>query len=97
MCKPDIFPPNLPSFKKVKKDYQENVVKRPEHYIGTEGLEVEQILEQFMPFYEDGYIAHRVSSAIEYLLRAPRKNGMEDIKKARYNLDQLLRYAEKED
>lgn len=69
-------------------------VKKPEHYIGIDGLEVEEVLRNFIPKYTDGYAAHRVSSAVEYLLRSPGKNGLEDIKKARQNLDQLIAYEE---
>lgn len=65
-------------------------VNRPEHYIGAEGLEVETILRQFIPFYQNAYIGHRIGSAVEYILRAPRKNGLEDLRKARRNLDQAI-------
>lgn len=66
----------------------------PNHYIGENGLEVEEILQQFIGRYEDSYVAHRVASAIEYLLRAPLKNGNEDIRKAGKNIEQILNYTE---
>lgn len=72
-----------------------NMINKPRHYIGDNGLEVEQILAEFLPRHEDGYISHRVGSAIEYLLRAPYKNGLEDIYKASENLEQIKRYAER--
>lgn len=72
-----------------------STVDGPNHYIGEDGLEVEEILQQFIVRYKDAYVAHRVASAIEYLLRAPLKNGNEDIHKARKNLDQVLEYVEK--
>lgn len=71
-----------------------DMVSKPTHYIGSNGLEVEDILQQFIPRHEDSYVAHRVASAIEYLLRAPLKNGKQDIEKARKNLDQALQYME---
>ena len=71
-----------------------STVDSPNHYIGEEGLEVEDILQQFIVRYEDSYIAHRVASAIEYLLRAPLKNGNEDIRKAGKNIEQILNYIE---
>lgn len=71
-----------------------STINKPSHYVGNDGLEVEVVLRQFIPRYQDGYIAHRVSSAIEYLLRAPYKNGLEDIQKASENLEQIKRYAE---
>ena len=72
-------------------------IDKPSHYIGDLGLEVETVLMNFIPRYDDAYIAHRVSSAIEYLLRSPYKNGLEDIKKAHFNLGQAIKYAELKD
>lgn len=66
---------------------------KPNHYLGMdEKTQVEDVLRNFIPFYTDSYVAHRVASAVEYLLRAPRKNRVEDIKKARENLNQILEY-----
>ncbi len=83
----------------VAKDYganqrDNNEVDKPKHYIGENGLEVEEVLRNFIPRYKDTYIAHRVASAIEYLLRSPLKNGNQDIEKAAYNLQQALTYIE---
>lgn len=69
-------------------------INKPKHYIGINGLEVETVLHNFIPKYKDGYTAHRVSSAIEYLLRSPEKNQLEDIKKAKQNLEQVIAYVE---
>lgn len=67
-----------------------DAVKQPSHYIGEYGLEVEEVLRNFLPRYENAYVAHRIGSAIEYLLRAPLKNGKQDLEKARYNIKQAL-------
>lgn len=69
-------------------------VNKPNHYIGIHGLEVEEVNRNFLPRYEDGYTSHRVGSALEYLLRAPLKNGLEDIKKAKQNLEQIIEHEE---
>ena len=71
-----------------------DIINKPKHYIGINGLEVETVLQNFIPKYKDGYVAHRASSAIEYLLRSPEKNGLEDIKKAKQNLEQIIEYEE---
>jgi len=71
-----------------------DVVNKPSHYIGINGLEMEEVLENFLPRFEDGYVSHRVGSATEYLLRSPLKNGIEDIKKAKRNLEQVIAYEE---
>ena len=69
-----------------------DIISKPSHYIGINGLEVEQILAEFLPRFTDGYEAHRVGSAIEYLLRSPLKNGDQDIEKAGQNIEQIKRY-----
>ena len=80
----------LPTHTKDSKD----MVNRPNHYIGEYGLEVEDVLRNFIPRYEDSYVGHRIASAIEYLLRSPLKNELQDIKKARKNLDQAIEHME---
>jgi len=72
-----------------------NVVNKPAHYIGNDGMEVEDVLANFIPRYTDGYEAHRAASAVEYILRSPLKKGTEDIDKAIFNLTQLLAYRER--
>lgn len=71
-----------------------DIISKPSHYIGINGLEVEQILAEFLPKIEDSYVAHRIGSAIEYLLRSSTKNGDEDIKKAGQNIEQIIKYKQ---
>lgn len=73
---------------------QTNNITKPSHYIGIHGLEVEEVTRNFLPRYTDGYVSHRVGSALEYLLRSPLKNELEDIKKAKRNLEQVIAYEE---
>lgn len=72
-------------------------VNKPSHYIGVNGMEVEEVLENFLPKIKDGYVAHRVGSAIEYLLRHPEKNGDEDILKAKQNIEQIIKYGKRKE
>ncbi len=75
----------------IESDYAEDdVIHSPNHYIGKYGLEVEEVLRNFLPRYENQYVAHRIGSAIEYLLRSPLKNGKQDLEKAKYNIEQAL-------
>ena len=71
-----------------------DLVNKPKHYIGVNGLEVETVLQNFLPKIKDSYVAHRSASAIEYIIRHEEKNGLEDLKKARKNLDQAIEYLE---
>ena len=72
-----------------------DLVNKPNHYIGVDGLEVETVLQNFLPKIDDPYVAHRVASAIEYLLRAAKKNGRQDYQKAGRNIQQIEAYYQK--
>lgn len=71
-----------------------DMVNQPNHYIGEYGLEVEDVLRNFIPRYTDPYVGHRIASAIEYLLRSPLKNQRQDIEKAGKNIQQALAYLD---
>ena len=73
---------------------QSDPVNQPNHYIGEYGLEVEDVLRNFIPRYTDPYVGHRIASAIEYLLRSPLKNRRQDIEKAGKNIQQALAYLD---
>lgn len=61
-------------------------VNKPSHYMLGD-IEVKDIIAIVADKYHKGSVAHNVASALEYQMRAPGKNGLEDIKKARKYLD----------
>ncbi|WP_347341984.1 DUF3310 domain-containing protein [Streptococcus suis] len=69
-------------------------VKKPSHYQGRFGLEAIEVVKNFAasPEYEEGFYW---GNAVKYLLRYHSKNGVEDLKKARQNLDWLIESLEK--
>ena len=69
---------------------QKDMVKNPSHYQGKHGLEVYDVLENFLKDIESYY----VGNIIKYILRYRNKNGLEDIKKAREYADKLIRWYE---
>lgn len=71
-----------------------DAIRHVKHYFGIFDLEVETVLQNFIPKFRDAYIGHRVASAVEYLLRSPEKNGIEDVKKAHRNLEQAIEHYE---
>ena len=70
-------------------------INKPNHYIGTYGLEVKDVTRNFIKGKSE-MEAHHWCSAVEYLLRYKEKNGIEDLKKARKNLDWLIEEMENE-
>lgn len=67
----------------------DSAVHSPKHYVGTLGLEVSQVLLEFVK-NKSGLEAHHWCSAMEYLMRYAEKNGSEDLEKAKVNLEWLL-------
>ncbi|WP_204981696.1 DUF3310 domain-containing protein [Mammaliicoccus sciuri] len=65
---------------------QHDPVNKPTHYMLGD-IEVKDIIAIVADKYHKGSVAHYVASALEYQMRAPEKNGLEDIKKARKCLD----------
>ncbi|MDT0711053.1 DUF3310 domain-containing protein [Mammaliicoccus sciuri] len=61
-------------------------VNKPSHYMLGD-IEVKDIIAIVADKYHKGSVAHNVASALEYQMRSPEKNGLEDIKKARKCLD----------
>ncbi len=82
------------SFEEAMDLVENDMINQPPHYVGKQGLEVEAVLQNFIPRYEDPYVGHRVASAIEYLLRSPLKNQRQDIEKAGKNIQQALAYLD---
>lgn len=65
----------------------------PNHYVGSDGItQVNDMLRIFLSTFKDGYSAHLVGNAIEYLLRFEKKNGLEDAHKALINIELLIEY-----
>ncbi|WP_162890773.1 DUF3310 domain-containing protein [Suicoccus acidiformans] len=73
-----------------------DAINKPKHYIGRNGIEVDEVSVGFLSKIKDGYVGHKIGTAVEYLLRASEKNQKEDIQKAHKNLEMLLDYLNKE-
>ena len=68
-------------------------VNHPPHYQTSSGLETIDVIEAFT---EDltGAEATNTGNVIKYICRWKHKNGLEDLKKARWYLDRLIRLVE---
>ena len=74
---------------------EEDKVNNPNHYKGKFGLEAIDVVRNFagnLTAVQGFYWGN----AIKYLLRFQSKNGLEDLKKARKNLDWLIEEMENE-
>ncbi|HEM4940508.1 DUF3310 domain-containing protein [Streptococcus suis] len=64
-------------------------VTKPKHYQGKYGMEALEVVKNFI-WDLAGERAYYWGNVIKYLLRFQQKNGVEDLKKARQNLDWLI-------
>lgn len=71
-------------------------VKHPSHYQSSSGLEVIDVIKAFT---EDlsGYQAVYTGNVLKYMCRWHKKNGLEDLKKAKQYLDWLIDTIEAEE
>lgn len=67
-------------------------VNNPKHYQGRYGLESINVLRNFMT--SEQLKGFYLGNALKYQLRYQKKNGLEDLKKARKNLDWLIEEVE---
>lgn len=64
-------------------------VNHPSHYISDNGLETIDVIEAFSMGLE-GAEAFYIGNVIKYISRWKKKNGLEDLEKAKWYLDKLI-------
>ena len=67
----------------------EDNIKSPNHYVSESGIEVFDVQEAFIHELK-GMAANYWCNIVKYILRFQRKNGVEDLKKAKYYLEKLI-------
>lgn len=72
-----------------------DMVNKPAHYQSQIGLEVIDVIEAFTSNLK-GIKAVATGNVIKYICRWDKKNGLEDLKKARWYLDRLIKHIEKD-
>lgn len=80
------------------KNENKDMVNHPAHYQGLDGLEVDEVMQNFIPKYENSYVGAMICNVLKYILRAPAKGKqLEDLKKAQKNLKFAIKKLEKLD
>lgn len=70
-----------------------DMVNHPPHYQTSKGLEVINVIEAFTEGLS-GIFAHESGTILKYMCRWHKKNGLEDLKKARWYLNDLIEHVE---
>lgn len=74
--------------KPVTTENNDNIIS-PNHYTSGKGFEVFDVQEAFIHELK-GMSANYWCNIVKYILRFQRKNGVEDLKKAKYYLEKLI-------
>lgn len=68
-------------------------VNHPDHYQSNKGIEVIDVIQAFTnDLY--GVAAFDTANILKYMCRWDKKNGVEDLKKAKWYLEHLIKYVE---
>ena len=70
-----------------------DMVNHPSHYKAKNGMEVIDVIEAFTANLE-GYEATHTGNVIKYICRWKEKNGIEDLRKAQWYLNRLIKNIE---
>lgn len=74
--------------------YKNDNIISPNHYISDKGFEVFDVQEAYIHDLK-GMSASYWCNVVKYILRFQMKNGVEDLKKAKYYLEKLIEEQEK--
>ena len=85
----------IPEVKSSQELTSVDIVNHPPHYQSKSGLEVIDVIEAFTDNLK-GIYAVDTGNAIKYICRWSHKNGVEDLKKARWYINNLIDHLEKE-
>lgn len=77
---------NEPFTRKVDMQEEQDVVHEPPHYQFGK-FSARMIIELVGKTYKSASVFYHVGNALKYLMRAPRKNGLEDLKKAKQSVE----------
>lgn len=82
----DFLKVDEPFTRKVDMQEEQDMVHEPPHYqFGKFSARV--IIELVGKTYKSASVFYHVGNALKYLMRAPRKNGLEDLKKAKQSVE----------
>lgn len=74
-------------------------VNNPKHYvvdIDGEKVNTLKMVQAVVRPITNGVVASAVKDILKYVIRAEKKNGLEDYKKARFYLDEIIKELEKD-
>ena len=77
---------NEPFIRKVDMQEEQDMVHEPPHYQFGK-FSARMIIELVGKTYKSASVFYHVGNALKYLMRAPRKNGLQDLEKAKQSVE----------
>lgn len=96
VCVSSSNPTCVPSMLELIDNSKKDMVNHPDHYKTTSGLETIDVIKAFTENCV-GIEAVCTANVIKYVCRWKKKNGLEDLKKAEWYLQYLIRNVELEE
>jgi len=81
---------------KVNESEKVDMVNHPTHYQTKHGLEAITVIEDFTNGL-NGIEACDTGNVLKYMMRWHKKNGIEDVKKAKWYIEHLIKHLEEKD
>lgn len=72
---------------------EDQMVSHPNHYQSENGIEVIDVIDAFVEDPESAYAAN----VLKYVCRYKKKNGLQDLRKAAWYLDRLIKNVEEKE
>ena len=92
----DFMRVNVPFTRKVDMQEEQDMVHEPPHYQFGK-FSARMIIELVGKTYKSASVFYHVGNAPKYLMRAPRKNGLQDLKKAKQSVEFAIENWEAEE
>lgn len=67
---------------------------KPEHY--NQSIEPLDVIEQTATYYQSKHM-FAIGNVIKYVMRAPLKNGVEDLEKAKHYLERVIKQLKEDE
>ncbi len=81
----------LPISRKIA-THETSAIKKPHHYVFEDGTEAIKIINMLVKRYKQSTVAAQIYNTIKYIIRAPFKNGVEDLKKAKESINFAIKF-----
>ncbi|WP_330994081.1 DUF3310 domain-containing protein, partial [Staphylococcus pseudintermedius] len=72
--------------------HETSEINKPHHYMFEDGTEAIKIINMIVKRYKQSIVAAQIYNAIKYIVRAPFKNGVEDLKKAKESINFAIKF-----